>query len=189
MRIESAKNFLTPAECAQLNGVTQYGYDNGMMTLGLNTTLRYTSRLDPSLYTYPQGVFDLATRVRTYCGVMAYPTIASQGPGQNQGQDGIVTNYMPTGADIFNYQAYKEPNTNDSQLWAFIVTQASEGGGVVRINSIDYPVDVGELYCYLTSDNTQYVTPVTGPTTRICWMFGNWVPAIDWENGTIIFGG
>jgi len=59
MRYEIAPNFLTPEECAQLNGVTQYGYDNGQMTLGINTNLRYTSRLDPSLYSYPQGVLDL----------------------------------------------------------------------------------------------------------------------------------
>lgn len=182
MRFESAKNFLTPDECAQLNGVTQYGYDNGQMTLGVNTTLRYTSRLDKTLYNYPQGVFDLATRVRSYCGVSAYPII------DGQGTDAIVTNYMPTGADIFPYAALRNTN-GDAQLWAFIVTQVPEGGGVLQINGVDKPVDAGELFCYLTSEVAQYTTPVTGVTTRICWMFGNWVPAADWENGTIIFGG
>lgn len=183
MRFESTKNYLTPAECDQLNGVTQYGYDNGMMTLGVQTELRYTSRIDTTLYTYPQGVFDLAARVRAYCGVARYPIISGQG------SDAIVTNYMPTGADIYPYQAYREPNTGDSQLWAFIVTQAAESGAVLQLNGVDYPVEQGELYCYLTSENTQYTTPVTGATTRICWMFGNWVPAADWENGTIIYGG
>ena len=183
MRYEIASNFLTPEECAQLNGVTQYGYDNGQMTLGVNTTLRYTSRLDTSLYTYPQGVFDLANRVRAYCGVTNYPIIAGQG------SDAIVTNYMPTGADIFSYKAAQNPDTGAAQLWAFIVTQASESGGVLQINGVEYPVNAGDLYCYLTSENYQYTTNVMGATTRICWMFGNWVPAADWENGTIIFGG
>lgn len=182
MRFESTKNFLTQAECDQLNGVTQYGYDNGMMTLGLNTQLRYTSRIDTSLYTYPQVVLDLASRVRTYCGVSGYPIITGQG------SDAIVTNYMPTGADIFSYQAFTNPTDGAGQFWAFIVTQASESGGVLQLNGVDYPVEVGELYCYMTSDTTQYTTPVSGATTRICWMFGNWVPASDWENGTIIYG-
>lgn len=183
MRFESTKNFLTPEECAQLNNVTQYGYDNGMMTLGINTTLRYTSRIDTSLYTYPQGVLDLAARVRSYCGVSNYPII------YGQGSDAIVTNYMPTDADIFSYRAFTNPEDGAAQFWAFIVTQAPESGGVLQINSVNYPVDAGELFCYLTSEVTQYTTPVVGPTTRICWMFGNWVPAADWENGTIIYGG
>jgi hypothetical protein len=183
MRFESTKNYLTPEECAQLNGVTQYGYDNGQMTLGVRTTLRYTSRIDPELYTYPQGVFDLATRVRAYCGVANYPVI------NNQGATGIVTNYMPTNADIFPYQAWQNPTDNAAQFWAFIVTQAPESGGVLQINGYEYPVEAGELFCYLTSEVRQYTTPVFGPTTRICWMFGNWVPAQDWENGTIIYGG
>lgn len=182
MRYEIAPNFLTLDECAQLNQVTQYGLDNNLMTLGAFTTLRYTSRLDPSLYTYPQGVLDLGARVRAYCGMSSYPVITGQGG------DGIVTNYMPTNADIFSYKA----GTNDSgagQLWAFIVTQASETGGVQQINGIEYPVNVGDLYCYMTSNNYQYTTAVLGATPRICWMFGNWVPSDDWENGTIIFGG
>ena len=183
MRFESTKNYLTPSECSQLNGVTQYGYDNGQMTLGLNTELRYTSRLNTSLYTYPKGVLDLATRVRVYCGVSAYPIITGQG------SDAIVTNYMPTGADIFSYQGYTNPVDGAGQFWAFVVTQAPEGGGVLQLDGIDYPVDVGELFCYMTSSTTQYTTPVTGATTRICWMFGNWVPTSDWENGVIVYGG
>jgi hypothetical protein len=183
MRYEIARNFLTPEECAQLNQVTQYGYDNNMMTLGVNTTLRYTSRINPSLYTYPQGVLDLSARVRAYCGVTNYPIAAGQG------QDATVCNYMPTGADIYNYKAYSDSETGAAQLWAFIVTQASEEGGVQQINDVDYPVNPGDLYCYLTSENFQYTTPVLGVTPRICWMFGSWVPPADWENGTIIFGG
>lgn len=182
MRIETTKNFLTPQECDRLNTITQYGHDNGMMTLGLNTNLRYTSRIDTSLYTYPQDVFDLAARVRTYCGVSAYPIITGQG------SDAIVTNYMPTGADIFSYTSLRNSD-GAGQFWAFIVTQAPDDGGMLQLNGTPFPVEAGELYCYMTSETEQYTTPVVGPTTRICWMFGNWVPPADWENGTIIFGG
>ena len=181
MRIVTVENYLTPEQCAQLSAVTQYGYDNNQMTRGLNTTLRYTSRLDTSLYTYPQSVFDIATQVRAYCGVASYPV------DSGQGSDGIVTTYMPTGADIFSYQA--NLIEGQGQLWSFVITQPTEFGGVTQINGVDYPVDQGDLLVYLTSNNTQYTTPVTGGTTRICWSFGNLVPTEAWESGQIVVGG
>jgi hypothetical protein len=180
MRIELRKNYLSPEQCAQLNELTQYGHDNNLMTLGVNTTLRYTSRLNTTLYTYPQSVFDIAAQVRTYCGVASYPVISGQGA------DGIVTTYMPTGADIFSYQAGLIEG--QGQLWSFIVTQQTEAGGVTQINGVDYPVDQGDLLVYLTSNNTQYTTPVTGSTTRFCWCFGNLVPTEAWESGQIVVG-
>jgi hypothetical protein len=181
MRIVTVKNYLSPEQCSQLTELTKYGYDNNMMTLGNRTTLRYTSRLDTTLYTYPQSVFDIAAQVRTYCGVSTYPVISGQG------SDGIVTTYMPTGADIFSYQA--PLIEGQGQLWSFVVTQQTEAGGVTQINGVDYPVDQGDLLVYLTSNNTQYTTPVTGNTTRICWSFGNLVPTDAWESGQIVVGG
>lgn len=181
MRVVTVKNYLTPTQCSDLSGLTQYGYDHNMMTLGMFTNLRYTSRIDPSLYTYPQSVFDIAAQIRAYCGVANYPVVP------NQGSDGIVTTYMPTGADIFSYQA---PLVNgQGQLWMYVITQQTEAGGVTQINGVDYPLDQGDLLVYLTSNNTQYVTPVTGATTRICWTFGNIVPTDAWESGQIIVGG
>jgi hypothetical protein len=181
MRIEVIKNYLLQEQCVQLNTLTQYGHDNNLMTLGGFTILRYTSRLDTALYTYPQSVFDIATQVRAYCGVANYPVASGQG------SDGIVTTYMPTGADIFNYQA--PLIEGQGQLWSFVVTQQTEGGGITQINGVDYSVDQGDLLVYLTSNNTQYTTPVTGSTTRICWSFGNLVPTDAWESGQIVVGG
>lgn len=181
MRIVTVENYLSPEQCAQLSAVTQYGHDHNQMTLGTNTTLRYTSRIDTSLYTYPQYVLDIAAQVRAYCGVAAYPIV------DGQGGDGIVTTYMPTGADIFRYHGYLIEG--QGQLWSFIVTQPTESGGVTQINGVDYPVGQGDLLVYLTSNNTQYTTPVTGGTTRICWSFGNLVPTDAWESGQIVVGG
>lgn len=185
MRIVTVENYLTPEQCAQLSAVTQYGHDNNQMTLGKYTELRYTSRIDTSLYTYPQSVLDIATQVRAYCGVASYPIISGQG------SDGIVTTYMPTGADIFSYQATGETIEGQlqGQLWSFVITQPTESGGVTQINGVDYPVGQGDLLVYLTSNNTQYTTPVTGGTTRICWSFGNYVPTEAWESGQIVVGG
>ena len=181
MRIVTVENYLTPEQCAQLSAITQYGHDNNQMTLGINTTLRYTSRLDTSLYTYPQSVLDTATQIRAYCGVASYPIVSGQG------SDGIVTTYMPTGADIFSYQA--PLIEGQGQLWSFVITQPTGSGGVTQINGVDYPVGQGDLLVYLTSNNTQYTTPVTGSTTRICWSFGNLVPTEAWESGQIVVGG
>ena len=75
MRIETRKNFLTPEECAQLNDLTDYGVANNLMTLGNQTTVRYTSRLDSDLYQYPQWVLDLSVRIRSFCGVADYPIV------------------------------------------------------------------------------------------------------------------
>jgi len=180
MRIEIRRNYLSQEQCTQLTALTQEGHDNNMMTLGINTTSRYTSRLNTTLYTYPQVVFDIAAQTRAYCGVTGYPIVS------NQGTDGIVTTYMPTGADIFSYQA---PLLEDQgQLWSFIVTQQTEAGGVTQINGVDYSVNQGDLLVYLTSNNAQYTTPVTGNTSRICWSFGNLVPTDAWESGVIEVG-
>jgi hypothetical protein len=181
MRIVVTQNFLTSAECAELTSLTNYGIANNLMTLGINTTLRYTSRLQTDLYQYPQSVYDIAAKVRSYCGVTAYPSVP------DQGRDGIVTTYMPTGADIFSYQS---PLINgQGQLWAYVITQQTESGGVTQINGVDYAVNQGDLLCYLTSNNEQYTTPVTGATPRICWTFGNLVPTDAWESGEIVVGG
>lgn len=181
MRIVVVSNYLSVADCDYLTSLTNYGHTNNLMTLGVNTLLRYTSRVRPDLYTYPQRVLDIAAQIRTYCGVTNYPVIP------DQGQDGIVTTYMPTGADIFSYQA--NLIQNQGQLWAYIITQQTESGGVTQINGVDYALNQGDLLCYLTSNNTQYVTPVAGATTRICWTFGNLVPTDAWESGEIVVGG
>lgn len=181
MRIITVKNYLSLAQCAELSNITKYGKDNNLMTLGEDTSLRYTSRIATSLYTYPQLVFDIATQIRAYCGVADYPSVPYQG------SQGIVTTYMPTGAEGLHYQA--ELINGQGQLWMFIVTQQTESGGVVQINEVDYSLYVGDLLVYLTSNNTQYVTPVTGVTTKLNWLFGNLVPTEAWESGQIIVGG
>jgi hypothetical protein len=181
MRIELIKNYLPLTTCQQLSQITQYGRDNNLMTLGFNTSLRYTSRIKPELYTYPQIVFDLAAQVRQYCGVSTYPVEPTSG------QDGIVTTHMPTNADIFKY---KSGTVNgQAELWAFIVTQQPESGGNVLIDDVEYIANVGDLLVYATSNSYTYTTPVLGTTPRICWSFGNLVPSDAWESGQIIVGG
>jgi hypothetical protein len=179
MRIETRKNFLTPEECAQLSALTDYGVANNLMTLGGNTTVRYTSRLYPDLYQYPQWVLDIATRVRAFCGVTNYPVIG------DQGRNGIVTNYTPPTGDVFAHVDARS-STGMAALRCNIVTRQADAGGVLYIGGQEVPLEVGELHCYLVSEYEHYVTPVEGSTTRVNWIFGAYVPAEAWESGQIV---
>jgi len=181
MRIETRKNFLTLDECARLSALTDYGVANNLMTLGKDTTVRYTSRFNPELYQYPQWVLDIAARVRAYCGVTEYPII------DDQGRNGIVTNYIPPTGDVFAHTDVKSPN-GMSALRCNIVTRQADAGGVLYVGGQPLPLEVGELHCYLVSEYEHHVTPVEGSTIRVNWMFGAYVPAEAWESGQIKVG-
>ena len=182
MRIVTVKNYLTPEQCTQLTALTDYGVANNLMTLGQNTTVRYTSRLDTSLYQYPQWVLDLSTQIRTYCGVANYPLIGQQG------RDGIITNYIPPTGDVFAHTDSRSPD-GLAALRCNVVTRQADSGGVLYIGGQALPLEVGELHCYLVSEYEHYVTTVEGSNTRVNWIFGAYVPADAWESGQIVVGG
>lgn len=179
MRVEIRKNFLTPQECQQLTDLTEYGVANNLMTLGLNTSVRMTSRLHPELYNYPQWVLDLSNRVRTFCGVTNYPIISGQG------KDGIITNYTPPTGDVFAHIDSRSPD-GMAALRCNIITRQAETGGVLHINGQPFPLEAGDLHCYLVSEYEHYVTPVQGNVTRVNWIFGAYVPKEAWESGQIV---
>jgi hypothetical protein len=181
MRIETRKNFLTSEECTQLNELTDYGVANNLMTLGLQTTVRKTSRLYPDLYQYPQWVLDLSTRIRVFCGVAGYPII------DGQGRNGVVTNHTPPTGDVFAHTDEKSPD-GMAALRCNIVTRQADTGGVLYIGGQPLPLEAGELHCYLVSEYEHYVTPVEGNTIRVNWIFGAYVPAEAWESGQIVVG-
>lgn len=182
MRIEVIKNFLTPDECAQLTSLTDYGKANNLLTLGWDTEVRYTSRLYPDLYQYPQSVINLSERIRAYCGVSSYPLILGQG------RNGIVTNYTPPTGDVF---AHTDGRSEDgmSALRCNVVTRQADAGGVLFIGGQEVPLEAGDLHCYLVSEYEHYVTVVEGNTVRVNWIFGAYVPKDAWESGQIIVGG
>lgn len=182
MRIVVVKNYLPPSTCAELTALTNYAKANNYLTLGIYTTVRYTSRLHPELYNYPQWVLDLSTQIRTYCGVANYPIISGYG------KDGIVTNYIPQTGDIL---VHKDARSEDglAALRCNVVTQQAELGGVLYVGGQEVPLEAGDLHCYLVSEYEHYVTAVQGNTVRINWIFGAYVPAEAWESGEIVVGG
>jgi hypothetical protein len=182
MRIEVVRNFLTSAECNQLTALTEYGKTNNLLTLGAKTEVRYTSRLDPDLYQYPQSVIDISNRVRAYCGVSNYPLIFEQG------RNGIVTNYTPPTGDVSVHTDSRSPD-GLAALRCNVVTRQADLGGVLFIGGQEVPLAAGDLHCYLVSEYEHYVTPVEGNTVRVNWIFGAYVPAEAWESGQIVVGG
>lgn len=182
MRIEIVKNFLTPAECSDLTALTDYGKANNLLTLGMETSVRYTSRLYPDLYQYPQSVLDMSNRIRAYCGVSSYPLILEQG------RNGIVTNYTPPTGSVF---AHTDTRSSDglAALRCNVVTRQADAGGVLFIGGQEILLEAGDLHCYLVSEYEHYVTEVQGSTVRVNWMFGAYVPAEAWESGQIVVGG
>lgn len=182
MRIVVVKNYLSPSVCADLTALTVYGKVNNYLTLGGNTTVRYTSRLHPELYEYPQWVLDLSTQIRTYCGVANYSIISGQG------KNGIVTNYTPPTGDV---AVHRDAQSADglAALRCNVVTQQADLGGVLYIGGQEVPLNAGDLHCYLVSEYDHYVTEVQGNTVRINWIFGAYVPANAWESGEIVVGG
>jgi hypothetical protein len=182
MRIEVIKNYLTPEECLQLTDLTDYGKANNLLTLGTQTTVRYTSRIHPELYQYPQFVNDISNRIREYCGVSSYPLILGQG------RNGIVTNYTPPTGDV---KAHTDARSDDglAALRCNVVTRQADAGGVLFIGGQEIPLGAGDLHCYLVSEYEHYVTVVTGITVRVNWIFGAYVPAEAWESGQIVVGG
>jgi hypothetical protein len=182
MRIVTVENYLTPEQCAQLTDLTQYGYDNNLLTIGLKTVVRHTSRLDSDLYQYPQWVLDLSNQIRTYCGVSSYPII------DGQGRNGIITNYTPPTGDVFAHTDVRSPE-GLAALRCNVVTRQADSGGVLFVGGQEVPLKAGDLHCYLVSEYEHYVTAVAGNTTRVNWIFGAYVPAEAWESGQIVVGG
>ena len=184
MRIVVVKNYLPQSTCDQLNSLTDYAKVNNILTLGNRTTVRYTSRLHPEYYQYPQWVLDLSNQIRAYCGVANYPIIS----GETQGRDGIVTNYTPPTGDVFAHTDAKSPD-GLSALRCNVVTRQADAGGVLYVGGQEVPLAAGDLHCYLVSDYEHYVTPVEGSTVRVNWIFGAYVPKEAWESGEIVVGG
>jgi hypothetical protein len=182
MRIVVIKNYLTPEECAQLTDLTDYGKANNLLTLGGETDVRYTSRLNPDLYQYPQSVIDMSNKIRAYCGVSSYPLIL------DQGRNGIVTNYTPPTGDV---KVHTDRGSTDglAALRCNVVTRQADAGGVLFIGGQEVPLEAGDLHCYLVSEYAHYVTVVQGNTIRVNWIFGAYVPAEAWESGQIVVGG
>lgn len=190
MRIEIVPNFLSPSEIDTLNawanmGVQEQWLGHGSLptltAVGAGTDKRLTSRFSGNLYEYAPDVLAIAARIRAYCGVAEKP-IASNG-----GRDGIVVSYTKDGGDI---PAHKDARSFEglAVLRCNVMTQAPDSGGILHVGGAPVELNVGDLHCYLVSEESHFVTAVSGNVPRILWMFGSEVNADDWDNRSIVLG-
>ena len=182
MRLERIKNFVTPQECAALNEWVYKGVEQGWLANGINgvggprgNTKRLTTRFSGGRFKTPKLVKDVSERVRSAMGVSAFPLI------HDHGQDGFVVSYMIDGGDCHEHLDPPAPTSYNLCLRCNIMTQGAESGGKLFVNSQEIDVEAGELHCYLASEYKHRVSTVVGPTPRILWMFGAYVPDGFWE--------
>jgi hypothetical protein len=182
MRIEIIPNFATQKEITLLNEWAEEGVKNKWLDVGKTnkavTSTRLTSRFYSGRYNYPRVVLDLSTRIRDFVGASKYPLI------DGHGKDGVVVSYTYPGGDVYKH---KDPTGYDGTyaLRCNIVTQKADTGGELYVGNTLVSINVGDLHCYLASEQEHFVTTVEGNTPRILWMFGALVPADDWNSGKI----
>ena len=185
MRFESKKNFFTQEECAALNAWVDLATEKKWMDYnamfdreGVNK--RINTRWTKSRFVYPPLVLELRDRVAKYAGIADCDLIV------DQGRDGVVVSRVfPTGA-VNEHTDGAYPGV--AILRCNVVTQAADAGGILEFQGEQKIVDVGELHCYLASEHPHNVSLTSGATDRICWMFGAYVIADDWNSGKIKFG-
>jgi hypothetical protein len=182
MRIDVIPNFATQEEINELNAWAEEGVKNKWLDAGISskyiTSLRVTSRLYGSRYTYPKSVLCLSERVRKFVGVHTYPLIVGHG------RSGVVVSYTYPDGDVYKH---KDPKSADglATLRCNILTQKADAGGVLYVDGKQIDIKVSDLHCYLVSEHEHWATKVEGETPRIMWMFGAHVPADDWNSGKI----
>ena len=185
MRLEIARNFLTPEECIALNEWVRQGVNCGWLDIGISrgkqTRQRLTSRLYGHRFETPEIVQSVSKKIRAYAGVAAHPLI------EGHGRDGVVVSCTFGGGDTY---AHQDPRSQNglSTLRCNVMTQKPKSGGVLYLEGNPVPLEVGDLHCYLASEHLHYVDQTFGDTPRILWMFGAYVPADDWNSGGIKFG-
>ena len=187
MRIEVAKAFLSPEECNLLNQWVNVGVVSGWLDKGVDrhavfTDNRLTSRMYGGRFTTPPAILKISEKIRRFVGVDAYPLAVGHG------KDGVVVSCTFPGGDVYKHvdpPSYQELAT----LRCNVMTQKSEVGGILHVDDMPVPLDVGDLHCYLVTEHSHHVTTVGGDTPRILWMFGACIPKEDWNSNRIKFGG
>jgi hypothetical protein len=97
------------------------------------------------------------------------------------GKNGLVVSCTLPGGDVYSHIDPMEPEGRHV-LRCNILTRKADSGAKLYINDEHYDVQVGEMHCYLPSNQTHYVTKAEGETSRIMWMFGYQVTEEFWNN-------
>lgn len=180
MRLEIIRGFFTPEQCKRFNDWAYEGVDRGWLAggidAGIRTKSRFTTRMAPSAFKYPEFILDASRRIRDFCGVAHLPLIDSR-------HDGIVVSFTKHSGDVFEHTDPALIGT--AFLRCNVMTSKPERGGKLFVEGRLAEIEEGDLHCYLASEHRHRVSIVLGNTPRILWMFGAAVKADDWNTRKI----
>jgi len=172
-------NFLSEAECSQLNEWVFLGVKNKWLDLGSSRSLgweykdRLTTRNYGNRFEYPTLVYEVFDKITAVLGLHGTPK-SVVGAGKN---GAVVSCTFPQG-DVYKHKDPMEGNLH--VLRCNIMTQAADDGAELFIDGEKINIGVGDLHCYLPSDVEHYVTTAKGETPRIMWMFGYQISKNEW---------
>lgn len=186
MRLDRFKNFITQAECDELNAWADEAAEKKWLDVGRdragvwNQTLHLTSRIYGDRFEYPQLVITIRDRIRAHVGVDKFPII------YGHGRDGVVVSRLSPPADVFEHvDPLAGPSiysgTYPHALRCNILTRKPRRGGELYLCGNQIDIEVGELHCYVASSHPHGVTAVEEGPSRVLWMFGAYVPSGFWE--------
>jgi len=173
------KNFLSSLEMNELNAFVDDGIERQWLGPGLsrgmfNYSKRYTSRLYGDRFEYPAIVYDVYSKITDHLSLHQLNK-SSRGGGKN----GIVVSCTFDGGDVYEHMDPKEDHGFDV-LRCNVMTRKPVEGGILFVGGKQISLEEGDLHCYLASDVSHYVTTVSGPRSRVLWMFGYQICKRDW---------
>lgn len=174
------RNFLSTDDMRALNAFVDEGVKLGWLGPGIdrgrfNYSGRYTSRLYGDNFEYPQIVGDVYKRITDALSLHDLKKSVRGG-----GRDGVVVSCTFSGGDVYEHKDPKEENDLEV-LRCNIMTRSPTEGGVLFVDGKQVDLSEGDLHCYLASNVKHYVTPVSGPISRVLWMFGYQVSQQGWS--------
>lgn len=168
--IFTIKDFVDEQTIQELNAWVDEGVKNKWLDYGYNNspslyTKRVNSRYYSDRYSYPQVVYDVSKKITERLQIDDLPLFFFGG-----GKDGIVVSCTFPDGEVASHI----DNTDGSchVLRCNILSRAADRGGHLIMNGQKIDIEVGELHCYLASDNEHSVNTVEGTTSRVLWMFG-----------------
>lgn len=173
------RQFISQAEKDDLNSFVDKGVREGWLGPGTNRggydyDKRYSSRMHTQPFEYPPVAFDVYARVTGHLSFSGLKK-SVRGPGKG----GIVVSCTFSGGDVYEHIDPKEPDGLDV-LRCNIMTRKPLEGGVLFVGGRPIHLEEGDLHCYLASDVKHYVTTVSGPRSRVLWMFGFQIAKKEW---------
>jgi hypothetical protein len=190
--VNVVRNYLSESECNELNTWMRENIEAGNIRFGVTNVpgthysenkriasepFRYTTRINPAGYTYPQLVRDIHARIELDFNLTKWAE-----PKHTHGQDGVVASATLPGGDVYLHKDGVDGQEPKHTLRSNILTSAP-GGGLIWVNGESYTLQKGDMMQYLPSRYEHKVEPVVGNTgdMRIMWMFGWYVDADEWE--------